>query len=73
MNIKNLERAREIAEQLPALEDARTILSSCKAVVMVSTDGKEMNSVTLPRNVNYNIVTVLNAEINRLKEETKGL
>ena len=71
MNIKNLERAKEIAEQLPALEEARSILSDTgNARVFV---GKNTVDVELPKNVNYNIITVLNAEINRLKEEAKTL
>ncbi len=71
MNIKNLERAREIAEQLPALEEARTILSDTAAARICV--GKNTMDVELPTSVNYNILGVLNAEINRLKEEAKDL
>ena len=71
MNIKNLERAREIAEQLPPLEEARRILSHTDAARCFI--GKNTVDVELPKNVNYNILTVINAEINRLKEETMKL
>ena len=77
MNIKNLERAKEIAEQLPALEQARSLLSQQNTYIQVVGEPKQGCSqptrVTLPHITNYNVVTVLNAEINRLKEEAKGL
>lgn len=71
MNPKNLQRAKEIAEQLPALEEARKILSDApNARVCV---GKNTMDVELPTSVNFNLLGVVNAEINRLKEETKEL
>lgn len=77
MNIKNLERAREIAEQLPALEEARNLLSQEDTHIQVVAAPKQgcsqPKSVTIPHNTNYNVMSVINAEINRLKEEAKGL
>lgn len=73
MNQKNLQRAREIAEQLPALEDARSIVAGTDAVVIISRDGTVANAVSLPHGINYNVANILNAEINRLKQEIKEL
>ena len=71
MNPKNLQRAKEIAEQLPALEEARSILSDTEAARICV--GKNTMDVELPTSVNFNILGVINAEINKLKEETKEL
>lgn len=77
MNIKNLERAKEISEQLPALEQARSLLSKSGTTIQVIGAPKQgcnqPTSVTLPHSTNYNIIAVLNAEINRLKDEITKL
>ena len=77
MNIKNLERAAQIAEQLPLLEEARKILSDTirsKVIVEGRTEKTcSAPTVVLPKTVNYNILTVLNSEINRMKDEIKNL
>ena len=77
MNIKNLQRAAEIAEQLPALEEARKLLLQQDTHVHVVAAPKQGCSqptkIVLPHITNYNVVTVLNAEINRLKEEAQKL
>lgn len=59
MNPKNLQRAKEIAEQLPALEEARRILSDSRAKVIIEGHPEgtvSMPTVTLPASVNYNLV-----------------
>ena len=71
MNVKNLERAGEIAKQLPVLEEARKALSNQATLVrIVPPQGK---TIDLPHNTMYNILSVINAEINRLKEEVATL
>ncbi len=70
MNIKNLERAKEIAEQLPALEEARRILSTGNGRVFA---GQNTVDVELPKCINMNVIAAINAEINKLKEETANL
>lgn len=80
-NIKNLSRIREIAESLPKLEDARKLLSQDESLAFVGIpkktqpDGsvKQGTQVILPKEVKLNILNVLNLEINKQKEELKGL
>lgn len=80
-NIKNLSRIHEIAESLPKLEDARKLLSQEESLAFVSIPSKRMPSgekeqgtlVILPKEVKLNILNVLNLEINKQKEELKGL
>lgn len=72
MNIKNLERAAEIADELPRLENARHILSEQEgASIEVTGNGGEYE--TIPTSVKMNVINVLNIEINHLKEELKTL
>jgi hypothetical protein len=74
MNIKNLKRAGEIAEQLPELKRAREILADPTAQIKVSTMLNSDNErVYLPRSVFYNVINVLNVEINKLESEIKNL
>lgn len=76
-NIKNLDRIHEIAESLPKLESARKLFSQTGKSVSVAvideqlTDGNKI--IILPRDVNYNVLNIVNLEINKLKEELKGL
>ncbi|OZT04992.1 hypothetical protein [Prevotella sp. 885] len=80
-NIKNLSRIHEIAESLPKLEDARKLLSQDESLACVGIptepqpDGKikQGTMVVLPKEVKLNILNVLNLEINKQKEELKGL
>lgn len=79
---KNLERIHEIAESLPKLEDARKLLAEFgnEVKVIVHKPKKEEpgrfvqgTSIILPKDEKMNILNVLNLEINKLKEELKGL
>lgn len=80
-NIKNLTRIHEIAESLQKLEDARKLLSQEESLAFVGipskrtpSDEKEQGTVViLPKEVKLNILNVLNLEINKQKEELKGL
>lgn len=80
-NIKNLSRIREIAESLPKLEDARKLLSQDESLAFVGIPNKTQPDgsvkpgtlVILPKEVKLNILNVLNLEINKQKEELKGL
>ena len=80
-NIKNLTRIHEIAESLQKLEDARKLLSQEESMAFVGipskrtpSDEKEQGTVViLPKEVKLNILNVLNLEINKQKEELKGL
>jgi len=69
-NIKNLERIAEIARDLPALEEARSMLSQAECEVMVT---DQSTNVTLPHSLKMNIINAVNVEINSLKEELKQL
>lgn len=78
---KNLERIHEIAESLPKLEDARKLLAEFgnEVKVIVHKQKEEPGrtvqgtSIILPKDVKMNILNVLNLEINKQKEELKGL
>lgn len=76
-NIKNLDRIHEIAESLPKLEGARKLLSQTGKSVSVAVIDKQLTDgnkiIILPRDVNYNVLNIVNLEINKLKEELKGL
>lgn len=65
MNIKNLQRAAEISNVLPGLEEARRKLS----------DGERasVGGVTLPKSLTLNILNAVNVEINALKKEIEDL
>lgn len=72
MEIKNLDRAAQIADELPRLEKARKMLSEMGDTTKVEVVDIE-TTVELPHSMNFNISSVLNMEINRLKEEAKKL
>ena len=80
-NIKNLTRIHEIAESIPKLEDARKLLSQDESLAFVGIPSepqpnggtKQGTLVILPKEVKLNILNVLNLEINKQKEELKGL
>lgn len=71
MDIKNLQRAAEIAEQLPVIDEARKALSQEDAQLRVITpEGKVL---TIPKGVRYNVIRALNAEYEILRKEAVGL
>ena len=76
-NIKNLDRIHEIAESLPKLESARKLFSQTGKSVSVAVIDEQLTGgnkiIILPRDVNYNVLNIVNLEINKLKEELKGL
>lgn len=71
MEIKNLKRAAQIADELPRLEKARKMLSEMGDTTRVKVVNIE--TVDLPHSMNFNIISVLNMAINSLKEEAKKL
>ena len=71
MEIKNLERAAQIADELPRLEKASKMLSAMGDTTKVVVE--DIDTVELPHSMNFNIISVLNMEINSLKEEAKKL
>lgn len=71
MEIKNLERAAQIADELPRLEKARKMLSEMGDTTKVVVE--DIDTVELPHSMNLSIISVLNIEINSLKEEAKKL
>lgn len=75
-NIKNLNRIHEIAESLPKLEGARRLLSQTESAIRVAVidqDKYDSVLVVLPKEVTYNVLNIVNLEINRQKEELKEL
>ena len=71
MEIKNLKRAAQIADELPRLEKARKMLSEMGDTTKVVVE--DIDTVELPHSMNFNIISVLNMEINSLREEAKKL
>mgnify|MGYP005866238153 FL=1 len=69
---KNLGRIAEIARDLPKLEEARKMLAENDAQIEVYQE-KTDSMVILPSQLKYNIINAINLEINKQKEELKGL
>ena len=71
-NYKNLGRIAEIARDLPKLEEARKMLAENDTQIEVYQEKTE-RMVILPSQIKYNIINAINLEINKQKEELKGL
>ena len=71
-NYKNLGRIAEIARDLPKLEEARKMLAENDTQIEVYQEKTEI-MVILPSQIKYNIINAINLEINKQKEELKGL
>lgn len=71
-NYKNLSRIAEIARDLPKLEEARKMLAENDTQIEVYQEKTE-SMVILPSQIKYNIINAINLEINKQKEELKGL
>lgn len=69
---KNLGRIAEIARDLPKLEEARKMLAENDTQIEVYQE-KTDSMVILPSQIKYNIINSINLEINKQKEELKGL
>lgn len=69
---KNLGRIAEIARDLPKLEEARKMLAESDTQIEVYQE-KTDSMVILPSQLKYNIINAINLEINKQKEELKGL
>ena len=65
MKFANLERAAQIARDLPALEAIRSDLSADADVII----GERI----LPRCVYHNLIAAVNAEINLMRKEVEQL
>lgn len=72
MEIKNLERAAQIADELPKLEKAKKMLSKMGGTTRVTVEDIDY-CVELPHSMNLSIISVLNIGINSLREEAKKL
>ena len=71
-NYKNLGRIAEIARDLPKLEEAKKMLAENDTQIEVYQE-KTDRMVILPSQIKYNIINAINLEINKQKEELKGL
>ena len=70
---KNLGRIAEIARDLPKLEEARKMLAENDTQIEVYQEKTTDSMVILPSQLKYNIINAINLEINKQKEELKGL
>lgn len=71
MEIKNIERAKELIPQLEDLQTAKRILSEDTATVYVQDDNHF--SLKLPKNLRMNIIHVVNCEYERMRRELEIL
>ena len=71
-NIKNLDRIAEIARDLARLEEERKMLAENDTQVEVYQEKTDV-MVILPSQIKYNVINAINVEINKQKEELKGL
>ena len=71
MNISNLQRAAQLAQDIPDIDEARKALASDKSVVEVVTSKGEI--INIPNSVRMNIINVLDCEYERLREEVRKL
>ena len=71
MNISNLQRAAQLAQELPNIDQARKALADDKAAVKVVTSKGEI--INIPDSVRINVINILNCEYERLREEIKRL
>jgi len=70
MEIRNIERAKELIPQLETLGMAKSLLASQQSQITVtSVDGQ----VTLPQSLTYNVLHVVNCEYERIRKEVKEL
>lgn len=70
MKLKNLQRAGELAENYALLKQAREILSEENVIVSVSGD---VDRVVLPLAMKYNVLQIVNIEINKIEKEVNEL
>lgn len=71
MNITNLQRAAQLAEELPNIDKARKALADEKSTVKVVTTKGEI--VPIPDGLKFNVINILNCEYERLREEVRKL
>lgn len=71
MNISNLQRAAQLAQDIPDIDEARKALASDKSMIEVVTSKGEI--INIPNSVRMNIINVLNCEYERLREEVRKL
>lgn len=65
MKFGNLERAAQIAHDLPTLEAVRKELSGDADVII--------GDYILPRCIRHNLIAAVNSEINRMRKEVEEL
>lgn len=70
MKLKNLQRAGELAEDYATLKKVRELLSEENVIVSVSGD---IDRVVLPLAMKYNVLQIVNIEINKIEKEVGEL
>jgi len=71
MEIRNIERAKELIPQLETLESARKILSESVSDVLLRTESQ--CDLRLPKSVKMNVLNIVNCEYERIRKEVKEL
>lgn len=71
MELKNLERAKELIPQLDVLKKAKAMLSEDTSHVLVRDDNGY--GVSLPKSVKMNILNAVNYEYERVRKEVSEL
>lgn len=70
MEIKNIERAKELIPEMEALKEAKSLLSDESSDVVVINGETE---VVLPDTLRMNILNVINCEYERVRKEIREL
>jgi len=71
MELKNIERAKELLPQLETLDSARKILSESTSDVLLRTESH--CDLRLPKSVKMNVLNMVNCEYERIRKEVKEL
>lgn len=71
MELKNIERAKELLPQLEALQEAKKALAKEDCGVLLRDDNGF--DLALPKSVKMNVLHVVNCEYERVRKEVSGL
>lgn len=71
MELRNIERAKELIPELERLREAKRILAEATSSVLVRADGG--HELLLPKSVRMNVLNAVNCEYERVRKEVSGL
>lgn len=71
MELKNIDKAKELIAQYDALKRAKSMLSEDTSCVIVRDENHF--ELMLPKSVKMNVLNVINCEYEHTREEVRGL